>query len=141
MKKKITFLWIAFVVCVAITVGLWFAVNRSNPEFEVVEVEVVSSTSKKVKDRKTGNTYTTYEIKVDYNDTITDLHNAHNSYSYVEGRKVKAYLSNGKLYANEEGVKTSTPIATVYFGFLIGSFVLFFVTLIETSKLSQNKEK
>ena len=41
---------------------------------------------------------------------------------YVPERTVKVYLYNGKLYANIEGVKTSSPVATLYFVFLFATF-------------------
>jgi len=68
-----------------------------------------------------------------------ELRNVHSAASYYKGQKVKAYLSNDKLYANVEGVKTSTPIATIYFIFLFGSFGMLFVAAMYTGKLSQKK--
>ncbi len=141
MKKKITALWILFIVCVCITIGLWFMVNKSNPKYEEVQVTVLSAETKKVKNRKTGSTYTSYEIKVSYEGKTYDLENAHNAYSYLEGRQAKAYLYKNRLFANVEGVKNATSAGTLYFVFLIGSFILFFVTLIDTSKYLQNKKE
>ena len=46
------------------------------------------------------------------------------------------------MYANEEGVKTATPIAKVYFVFLFGTFGMLMFASIQSSKLSQkNKEE
>jgi len=70
-----------------------------------------------------------------------DLGNAHSAYEYPKGKVVKAYLSNGKLYANEEGVKTSTPIATIYFVFLFGSFGMLMFAATQTSKISQKMKE
>lgn len=142
-KKKIILLWVAFVACVIITVVLWFAVNKSNPEFEEVKATVQSSTTEQIVNRKTGSRTTIYKVKVRYKGETYDLHNPHGIAAYPEGKSVTAYLYNGKLYANEEGVKTSTPLSTVYFVFLFGSFGMLFVASTYTSKLSkkQNKEK
>lgn len=141
MKKKVIIFWVIFVVCVIATVALWFAMNNSNPEFEEVTVTVESSKTEQIVNRKTGSRTNIYKVKVRYNGETHDLHNPHNSYQYPEGKSVKAYLSNGKLYANEEGVKTSTPIATIYFVFLFGSFGMLFVALTYTGKLRSRKEK
>lgn len=142
MKKQVIILWIIFVVCLATTIGLWFAMNNSNPEFEEVKVTVVSAETTQVVNKNTGSRTTFYDVKVRYNGEVYDLGNAHSVYEYPEGKTVKAYLSNGKLYADEAGVKTSTPVATIYFVFLFGTFGLLFFAAMQTSKLSQkNKEE
>ncbi len=140
--KKIIILWVAFVVCLVATIGLWFAMNSSNPEFEEVKATVVSAETTKVVNRKTGSSTTFYDVKVEYEGKTYDLGNAHSVYEYPKGKVVKAYLSNGKLYANEEGVKTATPIATVYYIFLFGTFGMLIFAPIQTSKICQkNKEQ
>ena len=63
MKKLVIILWIAFVVCVIATVGLWFAMNNSNPEFEEVKAIVTSSETKQVVNKKTGSRTNFYEEK------------------------------------------------------------------------------
>ncbi len=141
MKKQIVILWSVFVVCVIATVGLWFAMNNTNPEFEEVQVTVVSSETKQVVNRKTGSRTNFYEVKVRYEGEVYDLGNPHSAREYPEGKRVKAYLSNGKLYANEEGVKTATPIAKIYYVFLFASFGMLMFAAIQSSKVSQkNKE-
>lgn len=139
MKKKILAVWGIFVLCVAITVGLWFAMNKQEVSYQEVEVKVISSETKRVKNKKNGNTYDFYEVKVEYEGKEYELGNVHSAASYYKGKKVKAYLSNEKLYANIEGVKTSTPIATIYFIFLFGSFGMLFLAAMYTGKLSQKK--
>lgn len=141
MKKQIIILWVAFVACVAITVGLWFAMNNSNPEFEEVKATVLSAETTQVVNKKTGSKTNFYDVKVVYEGKTYDLGNAHSAYEYPKGKVVKAYLSNGKLYANEEGVKTSTPIATIYFVFLFGSFGMLMFAATQTSKISQKMKE
>ena len=141
MKKKVLIFWAIFVACLVITVVLWFAMNRSNPEFEEVKVTVVSSETEQIVNRKTGSRTNIYKVKVRYDGETHDLHNPHNTYMYPEGKSVTAYLANGKLYANEEGVKSSTPVATVYFIFLFGTFGMLFVALTYTGKLRSNEEQ
>ncbi|MCI9365379.1 MAG: DUF3592 domain-containing protein [Clostridia bacterium] len=139
MKKLVIILWIAFVVCVIATVGLWFAMNNSNPEFEEVKAIVTSSETKQVVNKKTGSRTNFYEVKVRYEGKEYELKNPHNTYMYPEGKTVTAYLANDKLYANEEGVKTATPVAIVYFVCLFGSFGLLMAAAMVTSKNAQNK--
>ena len=137
MKKQIIILWSIFVVCLITTVGLWFAMKNVNPEYEEVQATVISSETKQVVNKKTGSRTNFYEVKVRYEGEEYDLGNVHSAYEYPKGKVVKAYLSNGKLYANEEGVKTATPIAKVYFVFLFGTFGMLMFASIQSSKLSQ----
>ena len=69
MKKQIFILWGTFLICFITTVTLWFAVNKSNPKYEEVQVKVLSSETKQVINRSTGTRYTTYNVTVDYNGT------------------------------------------------------------------------
>lgn len=141
MKKQIIILWSIFVACVIATIGLWFATNNITPEYEEVQVTVVSSETKQVVNKQTGSRTNFYEVKVKYNGEVYDLGNPHSAREFPKGKTVKAYLSNGKLYANIEGVKTSTPVATAYFVFLFASFGMLMFAAIQTSKVSQkNKE-
>lgn len=139
MKKKVLILWGAFVVCVIATVGLWFKMNSAELEYEEVSAVVISSTTKQVRNRKNGTTYNTYEVKVEYDGEEYKLENVHSAASYSKGRTVKAYLSDGRLFVNVEGVKTSTPIAIVYFCFLFGSFGLLMWAATYSGKVAQKK--
>lgn len=140
MKKQIFILWGAFFICFITTVTLWFAVNKSNPKYEEVQVKVLSSETKQVINRSTGTRYTTYNVTVDYNGKSYKLENAHNIYEHLQGKMVTAYFSNNRLFADINGVKSSTPIGTVYFIFLFASIILFFISLTSTGKLAQNKK-
>ncbi len=139
-KKKAVILWILFIACLAATVYLNRAVMNSDPEFEEVNVIVLSSKTVQYVNRKTGTRTNKYEIEVMYDGQRQELINAHNAYSYREGATVKAYLANGKLYANPEGVKTSTPLAKVYFGFLFGTVALFTAACMSLSKKKKKPE-
>ena len=61
------------------------------------------------------------------------------SYSYLEGRDVTAYLYNGKLYANEEGVRSASTEGIAYSVALIASFGMFVATMVMLSKSGQKK--
>ncbi len=140
MKKKVIgviFVWIVFVLCLIGTVVLWFKTNAQEVEYEEVEVTVVSAVTKQVE--TDVSTYDFYEITVNYQGEEVALENAHNAYSYTPGKKVKAYLYNGRFFANVEGVTSSTTLSTVYFVFLFASFGMLFIAPIYTSKVFQKK--
>lgn len=139
MKQKVIIAWIVFVVCVIATIGTRYLSDREDVEYEKVTARVVSSETKTVRNRKTGSTYKSYEIVVEYDGKNYDLKNAHSAYEYTKGKQVEVYLSRGKLYANIEGVQSSTPLFYTYFGFLVASVVMFGVALNYSIKAKQNK--
>lgn len=141
-KKKISIvLWGAFVVCLIATVALWFAMNNTKAEYEEVSATVLSAKTEQVVNKKTHSTTNFYKVTVSYEGEEYDLGNAHSTYEYPVGKTVKAYLSNGKLYANVEGVQTDTPVAKVYFAFLIGTFVLLMGAAMYSSSKPKNVEE
>jgi len=139
-KKGVMILWVALIACIGATVALWFAMNDAKPQYEEVEATVLNASVDQVVNKKTGSRTNFYKVEVEYNGQNYDLGNVHSIATYTKGKKVKAYLFNEKLYANVEGVQTATPVATVYFVFLFGTFILFYITVVQTSKLHQKKE-
>ncbi len=141
--KKVWICGIIMVICIVAAVLLRGPMDNADIDYTEVKVQVVSSETKET-DIKVGNsrsTMTTYDIVVSYQGQNYDLKNAHDSYSYRKGATVTAYLSNGKMYANVEGVQTSTPVATAYFVALIGSFVMFFITICLWANAAQQKRR
>lgn len=141
--KKVWICGIIMVICIVAAVLLRGPMDNADIDYTEVKVQVVSSETKET-DIKVGNsksTMTTYDIVVSYQGENYDLKNAHDSYSYRKGATVTAYLSNGKMYANVEGVQTSTPVATAYFVALIGSFVMFFITICLWANAAQQKKR
>ena len=94
-----------------------------------------------VRTRYSTSRQTVYEVVVRYDGENYDLINAHNAYSYQEGKTVKVYLAGGKMYANEEGVRSGSLFGKAYSAALIGSLVMFFVTIILWSKAAQEKRQ
>lgn len=141
--KKVWVLGIITVIFIVATVLLRGPMDNADVEYQEVKVTVVSSETKEttIKVGKTSSEMTTYDIVVNYMGQEYDLKNAHNSYSYREGSTVTAYLSNGKMYANIEGVQTSTPAATAYFVALIGSFVMFLIFTCTWANVAQNRRR
>ena len=139
MNKKAIILWIITVLCLVMTVVFWFLMNNYNPEYEEVKAIVTSATSKTLKNKKTGsNTATFYEVKARYNGKEYELKNVHGLAGYSEGKTVNAYFANGNLYANIEGITTTSPVGIVYFIFLFGTFIMIFVS---SSYMSKNLTK
>lgn len=127
-KTKVILMGVGFVVCLVLTIVFRIRMDNQELTYEEVQVLVISTDSEttKVRTQYSTSSTTKYIVKVSYEGKTYDLKNVHSLSGYSEGRTVKAYLSHGKLYANIEGVNTSTPVAYAYFGFLIASFILFF---------------
>ena len=141
-KKLVILMGVGFVVSLVLTIVFRILMDNQNLEYEEVEVRVVSTDTENVRvtTQYSNSTTTKYIVIVRYEGEKYELQNVHSLAGYYEGKTVKAYLSNGRLYANVEGVNTSTPIAYAYFGFMIASFVLFFVFLCNTPHLFKKKE-
>lgn len=143
MSKKLVILaGVGFVVCLVMTIIFYGRMNNQDMEYQEVQVQVVSTGSRttNIFMRYTSSSTTQYIVEVRYNGEIYDLKNVISLSGYSEGRTVKAYLSNGKMYANVEGVNTSTTVAYIYFGFLFATFILFFIFICNTPRLFQKKE-
>lgn len=141
MKNKTAIMWIITVVCLVLTIVFWFLMNNAEISYEEVTAIVTDTSSKAVVDKKTGSRTTFYEVKVRYEGEEYELQNVHGLSGYYEGRSVKALLSNGKLYANVEGIKSTSPIAIVYFIFLFGTFAMFIASATYMSKSKAKKQE
>lgn len=141
MKNKSTIMWIITAICLVMTVVFWFLMNKSEVKYEEVTAIVTDTSSKNVVNKKTGSKTTFYEVKVKYEGKEYDLINVHGLAGYYEGKSVKALLSNGKLYANVEGIKSTSSVATVYFVFLFGTFGMLIASSTVMSKEKENKKK
>lgn len=141
-RKLVILMGVGFVVCLVLTIVFRILMDNQDLEYEEVEVQVVSTDTDtvRVKTRYSSTTTTKYIVEVRYEGKTYDLENVHSLSGYWEGKTVKAYLSRGKLYANIEGVNTSTPVAYAYFVFLFASFILFMVFICNTPHLFKKKE-
>ena len=139
--KKVIVCGIITVLFIIATVILRKPMDNAKLDYSEVKVQVVSSETKEkvVKTRYSRTNLTEHEVVVRYNGEKYDLHNAHNSYSYREGSTVTAYLSNGKLYANVEGVRNASPMGIAYFVALLGSFGMFIITMVVLSKSGRKR--
>ena len=141
--KKVYACGIITIICIVATVLLRGPMVNAELDYTEVKATVVSSETRTttIRTETTRSTMNSYEVYVRYNGDVYKLKNAHDSYSYREGATVTAYLSGGKLYANVEGVRTSTPVAYAYFTALIGSFIMLLVTLCLWANAAQAKRR
>ncbi len=142
MKNKGTIMWIATGICLILTIVFWFLMNKVEVKYEEVTATVTDTSSRTVVNKKTGSRTTFYEVTVEYKGEEYELKNVHGLSGYYEGKSVKALLSNGKLYANVEGIKSTTPVAIIYFVFLFGTFGMLIASSMYSSKAKEkNKNK
>lgn len=137
MKKKAIISSIITVLCIVAAVVLRIAMDKVDVEYTEVKAGVVSS-EERVR-RVYGKSQKYYEVVVEYEGREYELQNVYNSYSYMPGREITAYLHDGKLYANVAGITSTTPVATVYFVFLFASVGMVIVTCMLFSKAKQEK--
>jgi len=141
--KKVIVCGVLTVLCIVATVLLRGPMGNADLEYTEVEATVISSEAveRTVRTRYSTSRQTVYEVVVRYDGENYYLINAHNAYSYQEGKTVKVYLAGGKMYANEEGVRSGSLLGKAYSVALIGSLVMFFVTIILWSKAAQEKRQ
>lgn len=141
MKHKVAIMWIITAVCLVLTVVFWFLMNKAEVNYEEVTAVVTSTSTKQVVNKKTGSRTNFYEVKVKYEGKEYELQNVHGLSGYYEGKSVKALLSNEKLYANVEGIKSTSPVTIVYFVFLFGTFGMLILSSMYTSKAKAKKKE
>ena len=141
MKNKSGILWAITAMCLVLTVVFWFLSRNQNVEYDEVQAIVTSAATTEVVNKKTGSRTPFYEVKVQYEGEEYTLENVHGVAEYPKGRSVKALLSNGKLYANVEGITSTTPISIIYFVFLFGTFGMLMVAATYSSKQSAKKKR
>lgn len=141
MKNKAAIMWSITAVCLILTIVFWFLMNKAEVSYEEVTVIVTDTSTKEIVNKKTGTRTTFYEVKVRYNGEEYELQNVHGLSGYSKGRSVKALLSNDKLYANIEGIKSTSPVAIIYFVFLFGTFGMLIASSTYMSKVKSKKQE
>ena len=141
MKNKTIILWAITGICLILTVVFWFLMNNQEVKYEEVTAIVTSATSREVVNKKSGSKTTFYDVRVKYDGKDYDLQNVHGLSGYSNGKSVKALLANGKLYANVEGIKSTSPIAITYFVFLFGTIAMVVVSATYMSKAKAKKKE
>ena len=72
---------------------------------------------------------------------VTSVRNMLGYTGYYKGKSVTALLSNDKLYAKVEGIKSTSPVAIVYFVFLFGTFGMIMLSATYMSKSKAKKQE
>lgn len=139
--KRVAVCAVIMVLCIIATVLLRKPMENADLDYKEVTVFVVSSETRNttVRTQYSSSHLTTHDVRVLYEGKEYELKNAHDTYSYREGTSVTAYLSNGKLYANIEGVRNGSPAGIAYFAALFGSFGMFIATMLMLAKTGQKK--
>ena len=140
-RSRSGLLWGITVLCLVMTVVFWFLSRNQSVEYDEVSAVVTSASTTEIVNKKTGSRTPFYEVKVRYEGEEYTLENVHGLAGYTQGSSVKALLSNGKLYANVEGITSTTPISIVYFVFLFGTFGMLMVAATYSSKQSAKKKE
>ncbi len=141
MKIKVALMWIITVICLILTIVFWFLMNKTEVKYKEVTATVISTSTKEVVNKNTKNRTTFYEVKVEYNGKEYELQNVHGLSEYYKGNSVTALLSNDKLYANVEGIKSTSPVATIYFVFLFGTFGMLMASATYMSKVKEKTQE
>lgn len=126
MKKSYIVMIVVTIISIVLAIVLRVLMDHIDIQYEEVKATVISAESQIKVSRKY--TYTDYNVKVAYEGDTYELKNVTNTYSYMKGKVITAYLSNGELYANIAGVRGSTPVATAYFVFVFISLALIIAT-------------
>lgn len=139
--KKVWICGILTILCIIAAVFLRKSMAEAELDYSKVQVRVLSSetTQRKIRVNNSTTQMNSYDVRVSYKGKEYALKNCHDSYSYREGQTVTAYLYNGKLYANEEGVRSASVVGIAYFVALFSSIGLFVLTLVLLSKAGKQK--
>ena len=103
--------------------------NNEHLSYEVVEVNVISAHSANPLSKTDSD-----RVVVEYNGKNYEVENLRTNetlkyHTYISSKNpAKAYFSNGKIYANIEGIRSTTVIGTIYFVFFFGTLILIFTT-------------
>ena len=141
MKNRVALMWIITLICLILTIIFWFLMNNAEVKYEEVTAKVINTSSKEVVNKNTQNRTTFYEVKVEYNGKEYELKNVHGLSGYYKGKSIKVFLANEKLYANVEGIKSTSFVAIIYFIFLFTTFAMLMVSATYMSKVKTKKQE
>ena len=134
-KKRFKTLSIVSCIMLAVfllmTVVFFFISRNQHLSYTTVQVDVVSVHTKNPLSKTDRD-----KVVVDYNGRTYEVKNLRTNEvlkyqsHYLSQTSADAYFSNGKLYANVEGVRSNTVVGNVYFVFLFGTMGLIFTTAV-----------
>ena len=113
------------------TVVFYVLSRNQHVSYDIVQVEVITVHTKNPLSKTDRD-----KVVVEYNGRTYEVKNLRTNEvlkyqsHYLSKTSADAYFSNGKLYANVDGVRSNTVTGTVYFVFLFGTMGLIFSTAI-----------
>lgn len=128
-KKLSIISGVLLVVFFVMAVAFYVLSNNQHLSYEVVEVNVISAHSANPLSKTDSD-----RVVVEYNGKNYEVENLRTNetlkyHTYISSKNLaKAYFSNGKIYANIEGIRSTTVIGTIYFVFFFGTLILIFTT-------------
>ena len=141
-KKLSIISGVLLVVFFVMAVAFYVLSNNQHLSYEVVEVNVISAHSANPLSKTDSD-----RVVVEYNGKNYEVENLRTNetlkyHTYLSSKKpAKAYFSNGKIYANIEGIRSTTVIGTIYFVFLFGTLILIFTTAILVGCVVEAKKR
>lgn len=136
MKKFFIITGGLFFIGICVTVFLWFKVRDAKISYNKITVSVVSVEKIMPKDaRETMK----YRVKVRYDGTDRELNNVKKGFSYFAGQQVEVFESDGVLYEDEDGVRTST-MTFYYYLTSLGMTVVLLILFISGRTFTKRRE-
>lgn len=141
-KKLSIISGVLLVVFFVMAVAFYVLSNNQHLSYEVVEVNVISAHSANPLSKTDSD-----RVVVEYNGKNYEVENLRTNetlkyHTYLTTKKpANTYFSNGKIYANIEGIRTTTVIGTIYFVFLFGTLILIFTTAILVGCVVEAKKR
>ena len=141
-KKLSIISGVLLVVFFVMAVAFYVLSDNQHLSYKVVQVNVISvhsanPLSKIDRDR----------VVVEYNGNNYEVENLRTNetlkyHTYLSTKNpANAYFSKGKIYANIEGIRTTTVIGTIYFVFLFGTLILIFTTAVLVGCVVEAKKR
>ena len=133
---------ILFAVFFLMAVVFYILSHNQRLSYEVVQVTVVSVYTKNPLSKMDED-----KVVVEYNGKNYEVENLRTNetlkyHTHLESQKpADAYFANGKIYANVEGIRSTSVIGTIYFVFLFGTLILIFTTAVLIGCLIEAKKR
>ena len=134
-KNKFKKLSIVSVILLAVfflmTVAFYVLSHNQHLSYKVVRVNVIS-----VDIKNPLNKIDKDKVVVEYNGKSYEVENLMTNetlkyHTYLSSQKpADAYLANGRIFANVDGIRSTSMIGMIYFVFLFGTLILIFTTAI-----------
>ena len=132
------FLWLFLVLMLCLNVFLWFQVANSTVPYTNETLTVTDT--KTVFKPGSGFNKSEYKVFVDFKGEKTELENLRGR-RYSKGMNVNTYIYKDRVFADIEGVKTSTSLANIYFISLVVTPIVFIAALTKTIERRKSENR